>query len=110
MEQQHTLPESLNLADLRSRRSALNARLAKGLDALRQREESGDVGPEYQRWLAAWLSLLCEYEGICDEIANLRAQAATPAPTPLTPAAVPAPPRQLNFFAGTAVTACAGGR
>jgi|GEM_PF-5860251 hypothetical protein len=70
-----------SLVDLRSRRAALNARLSKGLDALRQKEDAGDTGPEYERWLSAWLGLLAEYEGVCEQIDACRAQAARPAPT-----------------------------
>jgi len=96
---------NLSLADLRARRAALNARLAKGLASLRQREESGDIGPQYQEELSGWLSRLCEYEILSDEIATLRNQAARPAPTPPAPAVTPTPPRQLNLFAAAACTA-----
>jgi hypothetical protein len=90
-----------SLADLRARRAALNARLAKGLDALRSKEDAGDTGPEYQQWLSAWLGLLAEYQVLCEQIAARRAQA----PTPPMPSAAPAPPaawpvdRQLALFA-----------
>lgn len=89
-----------DLADLRARRAALNARLAKGLDALRSKEDAGDIGLEYQQWLSAWLGLLAEYQVLCEEIAARRAQA----PTPPMPAATPAPPawpvgKQLALFA-----------
>jgi hypothetical protein len=80
MEQQHTLPESLNLADLRSRRSALNARLSKGLDALRAKEESGDTGPQYREWFAFWGRLLMQYETACDRLTALGAPACDYAP------------------------------
>ncbi|MBM3189626.1 MAG: hypothetical protein FJZ90_12990 [Chloroflexi bacterium] len=110
-----------SLADLRTRRAELNARLARGRDALRAKEDAGDTGPEYERWLQAWLGLLAEYQIVCDQIAVCRAQAARPGPTstasrpdgspPPTPAptATPAPPRQLNLFAGAPCTAYAGG-
>jgi len=98
-----------SLADLRTRRAELNARLSKGLDALRSKEDAHDIGEEYERWLSAWLSLLCEYEAISDQIATLRSQAARPAPPPTpAPSATPAPPRQLGLFAGAAVTSYAG--
>ncbi len=42
--------------------ATLEARLARGFDVLRQREEAGDTGGEYPRWLAAWLDLLGQYE------------------------------------------------
>jgi len=99
----------LSLADLRARRADLNARLARDLDVLRAKEDAGDTGEEYQRWLSAWLGLLAEYEGVCEQIAVCRAQPATPAPPP-TPAPAPAPPRQLGLFAGAPCTAYAGGR
>jgi len=112
MRQQHNLSEPLNLVDLRARRAALNARLSKGLDALRSKEEAGDTGPEYQSWLAAWQGLLCEYEGLCEQIAACRALAARPGPTGRppdgSPPATPAAPRQLGLFAGTVVTAYTG--
>jgi len=100
----------LSLSDLRARRAELNARLSKGLDALRAKEETHDTGgEEYERWLQGWLSLLCEYEGVCDQIAVCRAQAARPAPPPMpAPAAAPAPTMQLGLFAGAACNAYAG--
>jgi len=70
-----------SLADLRARRAELNARLARGRDALSAKEDADDTGPEYERWLQAWLGLLCEYEGLCEQIDACSAQAATPAPT-----------------------------
>jgi len=110
-----------SLADLRVRRAELNGRLSKGLDALRAKEEASDTGPEYERWLQAWLGLLAEYQIVCDQIAACRAQAARPgptstasrpdgSPTPPAPAATPAPPRQLNLFAAAACTAYTSGR
>ncbi|MBM3189235.1 MAG: hypothetical protein FJZ90_11005 [Chloroflexi bacterium] len=100
---------SPSLSDLRAHRSALNARLAKGLDALRAKEEAHDTGgEEYQSRLATWLGLLAQYEIVSDQIATLRAQAATPAPPPTpppAPAVTPTPPRQLNLFAAAACTA-----
>ncbi|MBM3189866.1 MAG: hypothetical protein FJZ90_14215 [Chloroflexi bacterium] len=102
---------SPSLSDLRAHRAELNARLSKDLDALRAKEESHDTGDEYLQGLQVWLSILCEYEGVCDQIATLRAQAAKPAPPPTpppAPSATPAPPRQLGLFAGTVVTAYAG--
>ena len=103
MEQQHTLPESLNLADLRSRRSALNARLSKGLDALRAKEESGDTGPQYREWFAFWGRLLMQYETACDRLTALGApvcdyapcRAETCAECKTLPAATPPPPAAL---------------
>jgi len=110
-----------SLADLRARRAELNARLARGRDALRAKEDASDTGPEYERWLQAWLGLLAEYQIVCDQIAACRAQAARPgptstasrpdgSPTPPAPAATPAPPRQLNLFAAAACTAYTSGR
>jgi hypothetical protein len=92
--------EANDWADLRARRATLNARLARGLDALRAKEDSGDTGPEYQQWLSVWLQLLAEYQVLCEEIAARRGQPPTPAP-----AAAPAPStawpvgQQLALFA-----------
>ncbi|MBM3187532.1 MAG: hypothetical protein FJZ90_02295 [Chloroflexi bacterium] len=100
-----------SLSDLRARRAELNGLLATGLASLRQREESHDTGPQYQEELSGWLSRLCEYEGVNDQIAALRSQAAKPAPPPTpTPAPTATPPRQLGLFAGAPCTAYAGGR
>jgi hypothetical protein len=114
---------SPGLADLCSRRAALTARLNKGRDAVRAKEDAGDTGPEYQRWLDGLLWLESQYCAVCDQIADLdgpacdhapcksemcaecKAQTVKPAPTP-APAAPPAPPawpvdRQLALFAQT---------
>jgi hypothetical protein len=91
-----------SLADLRARRAALNARLARGQDCLRQREESGDTtSPEYQRLQSAWLGLLAEHEIICSQIAAHRGQVGKPAPTPAPapPAVWQDKPAQLVLFA-----------
>jgi hypothetical protein len=101
--EQHNLPENLNLADLRARRAALNARLAKGLDALRQREESGDTGEQYEQWFCIWERLLNEYQDACDQFAALGAPACDYAPCraetcaecKTLPAAPPPPPAAL---------------
>ena len=47
-------------------RQTLEKRLAQGADILFAMELRGDTGPEYARWLAAWLELLAEYES-CGE-------------------------------------------
>ncbi len=101
--------ETNSLSDLRARRSSLAERLSRGLDCLRVKEDASDTGPEYERWLSAWLGLLAEYEVISDQIAALRGQATRPAPPPPAPAA-PAPPRQLGLLTGAPCTAYAGGR
>jgi len=49
--------------------AALNARLSKGLDALRVKEESGDTGEQYRQWLCTWERLLAQYEDALDRLA-----------------------------------------
>jgi hypothetical protein len=101
--EQHNLPENLNLADLRARRDTLLVRLAKGLDALRQREESGDTGEQYEQWFCIWERLLNEYQDACDQFAALGAPACDYAPCraetcaecKTLPAAPPPPPAAL---------------
>jgi hypothetical protein len=113
-----------SLADLRARRADLNARLAKGLDALRAKEDAGDTGPQYRGWFAFWERLLAQYEAACDQItaqggpacdhAPCRAETCAECKTlPLEPAppaelSAPAPPTawqdkpaQLALFAQT---------
>jgi len=44
----------------------LLARLRRGRDWLKDREESGKTGAEYEHWLTEWLKLLAAYEAACD--------------------------------------------
>lgn len=40
----------------------LEERLSRGVEFLFDMEQRGDLGPEYRRWLSAWLQLLDRYE------------------------------------------------
>jgi hypothetical protein len=93
-----------SLADLRARRADLNARLAKGLDALRAKEDAGDTGPQYRGWFAFWERLLAQYEAACDQITaqggpacdHAPCRAETCAECKTLPAAPPPPPAALG--------------
>lgn len=41
---------------------ALEERVSKGFDYLRDREERGDTGPDYERWFEVWEKLLRQWE------------------------------------------------
>lgn len=47
-----------------SRAEALMERLARGADLLFDMEQRGEVDSRYNRWFAAWLDLLTEYEAL----------------------------------------------
>jgi hypothetical protein len=45
-----------------TRIEALEERLTRGAAVLFDREQRGETGEEYDRWLRGWLDLLEEYE------------------------------------------------
>lgn len=56
---------AVNLDELRDRRDQLEARL---LDGYRRIGEAEAAGKDFQKWEEFWLTLLKEYESICDEL------------------------------------------
>ena len=74
--QSASFPEP-SLDALYNRRDVLLGRLAKGEAALRAKEEIGETGPDYERWLVAWQALLWEYELVCYQIEALERQELT---------------------------------
>ena len=58
-------PEPVSIEELRNRRVALEQRLEDGFVRIGEAEVQGrDVGS----WEAFWVSLLREYESVCDEM------------------------------------------
>jgi len=58
-------PEPFSIEELRNRRSALEQRLEDGFLRIGEAEVQGrDVGS----WESFWVSLLREYESVCDEL------------------------------------------
>jgi hypothetical protein len=61
-----TIIEQIPVLSLEQRRDTLAARLEMGFEKIEQAEREGQ---DTARWEQAWLRLLEEYEGICDQIA-----------------------------------------
>ncbi|MBM3188834.1 MAG: hypothetical protein FJZ90_08950 [Chloroflexi bacterium] len=73
------LPD-LSTTDLQTYRDSLLLRLRRGRDAVKAKEETGDVGEQYARWLDTLLGLLTQYEDALDRLADLGAPACNYAP------------------------------
>lgn len=52
-------------------RPVLAERVKQGLELLFDMEQRGETGPEYERWLGHWMSLLDQYE--VEQVALLKA-------------------------------------
>jgi hypothetical protein len=62
-----TIIEQIPVLSLEQRRDTLAARLEMGFEKIEQAEREGK---DTVRWEQAWLQLLKEYEGVCDQIAS----------------------------------------
>ncbi len=62
-------PEEETLASLEAKRNELVDRLDKGADKI---EEARKQGKNVEDWESYWISLLRQYEKLCDRIAELQ--------------------------------------